>query len=102
MSTDKTTETVTLDHPLERGDTKIEQITLRKPNAGALRGTNLQDLVTLDVNALAKVLPRISSPTLTEQDVYRLDPADLVQLGTAFAGFLAPRAALAQLESQGA
>lgn len=99
MTTVKVTETITLDTPLERGDKEITEITLRKPNAGSLRGTNLQDLVTLDVNALAKVLPRISEPTLTSQDVYDMDPADLVQLGTAFAGFLAPKAALAQMAS---
>lgn len=94
------TETIPLDTPIERGDTKITEITLRKPASGALRGTTLQDLVALDVNALAKVLPRISTPTLSEQDVHQLDPADLVQLGMAFAGFLAPKAALAQLASQ--
>jgi hypothetical protein len=94
------TENVTLDTPIKRGDAEITAITLRKPNAGTLRGTTLQDLVALDVNALAKVLPRISTPTLTEQDVHQLDPADLVQLGMAFAGFLAPKAALAQLASQ--
>ncbi|NVM80058.1 hypothetical protein FHW83_005903 [Duganella sp. SG902] len=96
----KTTETITLDTPLQRGEQTITEITLAKPNAGTLRGTTLQDLVALDVNALSKVLPRISTPTLTEQDVHRLDPADLVQLGMAFAGFLAPKAALAQLASQ--
>lgn len=100
MTAINTTETVTLDTPIKRGTEELTSITLRKPNSGALRGTTLQDLVSLDVNALAKVLPRISSPTLTEQEVYQLDPADLVQLGTAFAGFLAPKAALAQLASQ--
>lgn len=93
------TETIDLDYPIKRGDTEISKITLRKPNAGALRGTNLQELVSLDVNALSKVLPRISEPTLTQQDVFNLDPADLVQLGTAFAGFLAPKAVIAQLDS---
>lgn len=91
---------VTLDTPLKRGDTEITSIELRKPDAGALRGTNLQDLIVLDVNALAKVLPRISTPSLTEQEVFRLDPADLVQLGSEFAGFLAPKSALAQLDYQ--
>jgi hypothetical protein len=39
------------------------------------------------------VLPRISSPTLTEFDVREMDPADLVQLGVAFADFLLPNRA---------
>jgi hypothetical protein len=85
--------TVVLDHPLVRGEQTIEKITLRKPAAGELRGTSLNALVNLDVDALGKVLPRISSPTLTEFDVQQLDPADLVQLGVVFAGFLLPKRA---------
>lgn len=96
-----TTVTVTLDTPLKRGDTEITTIELRKPDAGALRGTNLNDLILLDVNALAKVLPRISTPALTEHDVFRLDPADLVQLGAEFGSFLAPKAAIAKQQEAG-
>lgn len=75
-------------------------MTLRKPNAGELRGTSLSSLVSLDVDALRKVLPRISSPTLTEFDVSMMDPADLVALGGIFAGFLMPKAMKANLASQ--
>ncbi|ORC46261.1 phage tail protein [Burkholderia sp. A27] len=85
--------TVTLDAPITRGEQVINEITLRKPAAGELRGTSLNALVNLDVDALGKVLPRISSPTLTEFDVQQLDPADLVQLGVAFASFLLPKRA---------
>ncbi len=84
---------ITLDEPITRGDQTITEITLRKPASGELRGTSLNALVNLDVDALNKVLPRISSPTLTEFDVLQLDPADLVQLGVVFAGFLLPRRA---------
>jgi hypothetical protein len=82
--------TVTLDSPITRGEQTITEITLRKPASGELRGTSLNALVNLDVDALGKVLPRISSPTLTEFDVQQMDPADLVQLGVAFADFLLP------------
>lgn len=85
--------TITLDTPIERGKQKIYEITLRKPASGELRGTTLNALVNLDVDALVKVLPRISSPTLTEFDVKQIDPADLVQLGVAFASFLLPKRA---------
>lgn len=85
--------TVTLDAPITRGEQTITEITLRKPASGELRGTSLNALVNLDVDALNKVLPRISSPTLTEFDVQQLDPADLVQLGVVFAGFLLPKRA---------
>jgi hypothetical protein len=89
------THTITLDTPVQRGDTRITHITLRKPKAGELRGVALTDLLQLDVDALQAVLPRVSSPTLTKPDVANLDPADLVQLGTVVAGFLLPKAATA-------
>jgi hypothetical protein len=94
MNTPNQTESVTLDAPIKRGDEAIVEVTLRKPVAGELRGTSLSALVNLDVDALCKVLPRISSPTLTEFDVQQMDSADLVQLGVAFAGFLLPKRAV--------
>ncbi|KWH44044.1 phage tail protein [Burkholderia stagnalis] len=92
--------THTLDTPLVRGNQTIDAITLRKPKAGELRGVSLSDLVSLDVAALSKVLPRISTPMLTEADVANIDPADLVQLGGIFAGFLMPKAVKSRLASQ--
>ncbi|MDN7467010.1 Phage tail assembly chaperone protein, E, or 41 or 14 [Burkholderia orbicola] len=92
--------TLTLDTPLVRGNQTIERVTLRKPKSGELRGVSLSDLVNLDVVALSKVLPRISTPTLTEPDVANIDPADLVQLGGIFAGFLMPKAVKSKLGYQ--
>lgn len=96
----KNPNTVILDTPLQRGNQIIDTITLRKPSSGALRGTSLSALVNLDVDALTKVLPRISEPMLTEADVARLDPCDLVQLGGVFAGFLMQKEMLASMGSQ--
>lgn len=89
-----------LDTPLVRGSQTITKITLRKPKSGELRGASLSDLVSLDVAALSKVLPRISSPTLTEQDVANIDPADLLMLGGIFVSFLTPKAVKSKLDSQ--
>lgn len=93
MTKPSSPEPITLDEPIKRGDQTITAITLRKPAAGELRGVALTELLQLDVSALQKVLPRISAPTLTEQDVAKMDPADLVQLGSAVAGFLLPKSA---------
>ncbi len=83
---------IQLDTPLVRGEQTIQEITLRKPKTGELRGTSLSALVSLEVDALQRVLPRLTMPALTEIDVANLDPADLVQLGGAFASFLLPKA----------
>ena len=87
-----TSKTITLDTPIKRGDQSITSVTLRKPSSGELRGLNLTDLLQMDVNSLKKVLPRITSPILTEQDIDSLDPADLVDLGSSIALFLVKKA----------
>lgn len=79
---------VELDQPIKRGDDELKFITVRKPSSGELRGTNLQDLLALDVNALIKVLPRVTNPIIHEPEVARLEPADLLQLGSKVSGFL--------------
>lgn len=85
-----TTKSITLDTPIKRGDDTITSVEVRKPVSGELRGCNLTDLLQMDVVALTKVLPRITNPTLTEQEVARMDPADMLQMGTEVSGFLLP------------
>lgn len=80
--------TVVLDTPIRRGTANIDSITLRKPNSGELRGISLAELLNMDVNSLVKVVPRISTPTLTAVEVTSMDPADLFALGTKVSGFL--------------
>ncbi|MCI3205840.1 MULTISPECIES: phage tail assembly protein [Pandoraea] len=93
-------EVITLDTPLHRGDNTIDQVEVLKPGAGALRGVNLVDLAHMDVSALIKVLPRITTPTLSEQEIARMDIADLMQIGMAVTGFLAPKSAKADASLQ--
>ncbi len=80
--------TVPLDTPIKRGMQEITSITLRKPNAGELRGIHLAELLNLDVGSLIKVLPRISSPALNAAEAASMDPADLLAIGGKVVGFL--------------
>ncbi|PPU50061.1 phage tail protein, partial [Xanthomonas arboricola pv. corylina] len=50
------------------------------------------DVLQLDVTALATLLPRISSPTLTTADVNAMDPADLLAVGQEVQVFFLPKA----------
>ncbi|MBL4980487.1 phage tail assembly protein [Pseudomonas fluorescens] len=86
--------TVTLDTPIRRGTTSIESITLRKPNSGELRGVSLVELLQMDVGSLIKVLPRISSPSITPVEVAGMDPADLLALSSKISGFLLQKSAM--------
>ena len=82
------TATVELDTPIKRNQEEVAKLTLRKPMAGELRGVSLADVINLDVDSITKVLPRISNPTVTEQEVREMDPADLTACGSEIAGFL--------------
>ncbi len=91
--------TVLLDVPIVRGKHTISELQVRRPRSGELRGLNLQDVLSLDINAMHKLLPRITVPSLTEAEVSELDPADLVELGTETASFFIKKAKLATLEA---
>lgn len=90
--TERTATTITLDTPIPRGDTAIASVELRRPKSGELRGVQLVNLLHMDVAALEVVLPRLTTPTLSRQDVAGLDPADLTQFGMEVAGFLLTKA----------
>lgn len=79
---------VTLDTPIIRGKTLIDSITLRKPQAGELRGMHLVELLNMDVATLIKILPRISNPSITAPEAAGMDPADLLACGSKISGFL--------------
>ncbi|MFP2424721.1 phage tail assembly protein [Enterobacter ludwigii] len=95
---DKTNEkTVVLDTPILRGNTEIKEVVLRKPQSGALRGTRLQAIMDMDVSAMMTVIPRISTPTLTAQEMAELDPADLTAMSVEVVTFLLKKSVLADL-----
>lgn len=89
---------VELDEPVKRGQTAISTITIHRPRSGALRGVNLIDLANLNTTALMTVLPRITQPSLTKEEVSGLDPADLTALGVEVAGFLAQKKVKAEFQ----
>ncbi|RGE46132.1 phage tail assembly protein [Comamonas testosteroni] len=92
---------VTLDTPLTLpSGTVITTVIVRKPSAGALRGLALSDLLRLQTDAIQTILPRVTEPMIVKQEVQNLDPADLVQLGTAVSSFLLPKADRADFQSE--
>ncbi|MBN6030320.1 phage tail assembly protein [Pantoea ananatis] len=97
MSDIKNEKNVTLDTPIKRGKTEITEVLLRKPQSGALRGVRLQALMEMDVNAVMTVLPRVSTPALTVQEINEMDPADLVSLSVEVVSFLLTRSALSTI-----
>ncbi|ELY4545350.1 phage tail assembly protein [Cronobacter sakazakii] len=82
--------TVTLVNPVKRGEQEISTLTVIKPNAGTLRGVGLAALANCEVDALIKVLPRMTYPNLTEQEVIALELPDLLAFAGKVVGFLSP------------
>ncbi|MEI2454584.1 phage tail assembly protein [Lysobacter firmicutimachus] len=87
-----TTTAVTLEKPIKRGESEIASVTVRRPVSGELRGLSMLDLMRLEMDAVQKVLPRITMPTLTAFEVSQLDPADTAQFAMAIADFFLTKA----------
>lgn len=93
---------VTLKTGIPSGKTTITELTIRKPLTGDLRGVKLIDFIELDINALAKVLPRITTPTIEEHEVFQMDLLDLSEVTKVMADFLSPTSTNANKVSQSA
>lgn len=80
--------TVTLEKAIVRGQKSITEVTVLRPKSSqAFMGVSMTDLINLDVNAIHKVLPRITEPKLTVFEAKELDPADTFALGARVAAF---------------
>lgn len=91
--------TITLEVPLKRGDNEITAITLHKPNAGHLRGVSLKDCFEMNTDAVVALVPRISDPQVTPQEMNKFDPSDLLQMASVIANFVLPPSLVAEAAS---
>ncbi len=84
-----TTSTVKLQTPLQIGEKKIHEITVREPKAGELRGIKLLDVIQMDVAAYETLLPRITDPALTVDQIRDFSASQIMEfmdkVGNAFA-----------------
>ncbi|OCG45169.1 hypothetical protein A9G28_12900 [Gilliamella sp. Fer1-1] len=94
------TQQLKLKSGLQSGKNTITELTIRKPLTGDLRGIKLVDFIELDIDSLAKVLPRITTPTIAEHEVFNLDLIDLSAITQVIAGFLSTTSNDVTTESQ--
>ncbi|GAA5099102.1 phage tail assembly protein [Wohlfahrtiimonas larvae] len=92
--------TVTLKRPLKVNETEITSIELREPNLLALRDVPINLLQLGQGSTLSVLLPRISTPTLTDTMLNRLSAADLGKISIAVAGFFTETASESSEEIQ--
>lgn len=91
---------IPLEFPLKRGETELKTITLHKPNSGSLRGVSLRDCFEMQTDAVVTLVPRISDPKITPQEMAKIDPCDLLQMAAAIANFVLPPSLVAEAEKQ--
>lgn len=84
------TQPVQLDYGFPRAGEQVKEINLVKPNTGHCRGLSLKDVLSFEVNALTVLLPRITVPAMTAQDVLALELMDTLKIAEAITNFLAP------------
>ncbi|ENW82689.1 hypothetical protein F909_00960 [Acinetobacter sp. ANC 3929] len=87
---------VDLETPIIRGSESITQITLRKPNVGTLRNLSLQDVLKWQIEATNTLLTRITTPTLSLNDLNAMDVGDYTGLAVELTSFLVTAKAKSQ------
>ncbi|OTP93147.1 hypothetical protein B6D16_08175 [Gilliamella apicola] len=90
---------ITLKTGITSGKSTINELTIRKPLTGDLRGVKLLEFIDLDIDSLAKVLPRITTPSIAEHEVFNLDLIDLSEITKEVINFLSPNLNDANKES---
>lgn len=85
---------ITIEHelnvPLTFGEKEIKSLTIRRPTSGDLRGVKLIDVLQMDVDAHAALLPRICDEIVDTQFVYKLDISDLSRVISKTVNFFKP------------
>lgn len=95
---------IALVKPVIRKNSEIKEVTVTEAmqQTGSLRGLKLYDVMTSDVDSLIKLLPRVTSPALTESEVSLLDVRDFAELSKEVADFLAPSYVTSTTEAEDA
>ncbi|BBG31337.1 phage tail assembly protein [Zymobacter palmae] len=87
-TTPAVTTTITLQQPLQRGDTEITTIELRRPSAGEMRGCQLMTLLAGDTDQVMRVASRITTPALQQHELQQMNVTDFFQISQEVTGFL--------------
>lgn len=82
-----TDSTVKLSRPVKIDGKQVTQITLREPGTGEMRGLKLTELFQGSVNQLLLLIPRISTPHLTQDQIAAMPVRDAAALFGGVMGF---------------
>lgn len=90
---------ITLSRPIQRQNgPAVQELTLREPGAGEMRGLKIFDLMQGDTDALIKLLPRIASPAIITEEVEQFCVADIAAVAAEVIDFFLTPAQQAKAE----
>ena len=93
------TRTVRLSAPVKIDGKDMTEITLRCPKTGELRGLMLANVLQMETSALLKLLPRITTPSMSEAQLADLPPADFLALTKEAIGFFVTAQQVGEIEA---
>lgn len=90
--------------PMIRTGGDITEITITSvlKQAGSLRGLKVYDVLTSSYDSLVILLPRVTSPALTADEIAHMDTWDFCQLANAVVDFLQPNSEQSQMDTDAA
>jgi hypothetical protein len=80
-------ESLRLTTAIQRGEQSITELALRKPKAGELRGLSMQELMNARISAVLDILPRITTPPITQQEADNMEVEDVANASGIIIGF---------------
>lgn len=69
---------------------EVKEIVLAAPKVSQLKGIKMLDILQGDGDAVAKLIPRISKPAISPEDLDKLHPSDFSSIFQAILGFFVP------------
>lgn len=94
-----TTKTLTLENPIQRGETTIATLTLHKPRGGTLKGISVRAVMDMECDVIQRLLPRICDPKITAMEANNLEAEDIAMAGVKIADFFLPKSAMEASDS---
>ena len=82
------TKVIELKDGFQRVNQIVKEINLVKPNTGHCSGLSLQKVLSFDIDALSVLLPRITLPAMTSEEVYKLELMDTLKIAEGITHFL--------------
>ncbi|MFA9485471.1 MULTISPECIES: phage tail assembly protein [unclassified Moraxella] len=83
------TKQITLTHGVKLGDNTITDITVNKPFVSHLKGISLTKLFNMETEELLRLIPRVTTPSIPQPALERMEIADFTYLVGEVVGFLA-------------